>query len=781
MSITKQHRGQSANDGSRRLGNIIGRTKLLAGLASLVAMNASSQSGTVTLSWQPSADASVAGYYLYYGEASRDYTSNMSTGTNLMAMVSGLTPGVTYYFASTAYYTNGEESAFSNEVTNTVPETLRGITSPSILTQPQSQTVVAAGAASFSCAVSGSAPLSLQWYFGTTALTGATNSTLAWAAVAASNAGNYYFTVSNSVGAVTSSVATLTVITPPSILTEPQSQTVTATNAASFSSTVNGSAPMSLQWYFGTTALAGATNNALAWASVAASNAGNYRFTASNAAGAVTSSVATLTVITPPSILTQPQSQTVIATTAAAFSSAETGSAPLSIQWYFGTKAIAGATNSALAWTRVEASNAGNYDFTVSNAGGAVTSSVATLKVLPTNTIATVAGAYNGLFYQTNANGTPDITEATAGFLGNCTVASSGAYSAKVYLDGQSCSLAGAFNISGYASASVSLPSAGLSNLTVDLQLDLFNGSQEITGAVSSTNTGSAWSAPLLGYLATNACPLVTGVNLLLAPGSSTNAPTKSGAGTGLVVNGVLSLAGALGDTAAFAQAVPISTGGNVPLYVNLYTNGGLLAGWINLAGSNLVGNLTWIRPSGVLAPAGFPQGFDTVVQVGGATYNWSTLVTGQTLGTLRYNYTGPVGCGFTCASNSTCRALGRFVVSGNTQTHVVALCSPSFTVLAYATVTSSGATPGTYAYANLATPYPLTAGVVYYILSQETSGGDKWYDYDTTATATSEASYPLGWCYAAGTLPDALSGCVGSGIGAGNVFGPVNMQYTIP
>ena len=125
-----------------------------------------------------------------------------------------------------------------------------------------------------------------------------------------------------------------------------------------------------MQWYCGTAAIAGATSGTLAWASVAASNGGNYQLTVSNAAGAVTSAVATLTVIVPPAITAQPQSQTVIAKTAASLSSAATGSAPLSLQWYCGTMAIAGATNSTLAWASVAASNAGNYQFTVSNSGG---------------------------------------------------------------------------------------------------------------------------------------------------------------------------------------------------------------------------------------------------------------------------------------------------------------------------------------------------------------------------------------------------------------------------
>jgi hypothetical protein len=114
----------------------------------------------------------------------------------------------------------------------------------------------------------------------------------------------------------------------------------------------------------------------------------------------------------------------------------------------------------------------------------------------------------------------------------------------------------------------------------------------------------------------------------------------------GAVVNGVLSLSGALGDTSAIAQTVPISKDGNVPLYANLYTNGGLVEGWINLAGGSVTGNLTWIRPGGVLLPPGFPQGFDTGVQVTGAAY-------GQGVGYLGASGPGTYTFGYTTSSTS--------------------------------------------------------------------------------------------------------------------------------
>jgi hypothetical protein len=428
--------------------------------------------------------------------------------------------------------------------------------------------------------------------------------------------------VSNAAGVVTSAVVTLTVIDPPTILTQPVSQTVIATTNASFSSVVAGTAPLAMQWYFGATAIAGATNTTLAWARVADANAGNYHFTVSNAAGVVTSAVVTLTVIDPPTILTQPVSQTVIASTNASFSSAVAGAAPLSMQWYFGATAVAGATNTTLAWAAVAASNAGSYHFTVTNPAGAVTSAAATLTVLPSNTIATAAGAYNGLFFQTNSDGTPAVTVATAGLLGNCVVASNGVFSAKVYVGGLSYPSAGAFDICGNASVTIPRTGAGLSNLTAVLHLDLIRGTHQITGAISSTSAGYAWTAPLLGDLATNAYPSLLGVAFTVSPGLSANSPTNTGMASGLAFNSVLNLGGQLGDTSAISQSVPIAMDGYVPVYVSLYNNSGLLEGWINLAGGVVTGNLTWIRPSGVLTPAGFPEGFDTVVQVTGVTFN---------------------------------------------------------------------------------------------------------------------------------------------------------------
>jgi hypothetical protein len=82
---------------------------------------------------------------------------------------------------------------------------------PAITTQPQSQSVTAGGNVTFSVSVSGSAPLSYQWRYNGTNISGATSPTLALNNVQPQQAGSYSVVVTNSAGSVTSANANLTV------------------------------------------------------------------------------------------------------------------------------------------------------------------------------------------------------------------------------------------------------------------------------------------------------------------------------------------------------------------------------------------------------------------------------------------------------------------------------------------------------------------------------------------------------------------------------------------
>jgi hypothetical protein len=83
-----------------------------------------------------------------------------------------------------------------------------------------------------------------------------------------------------------------------------------------------------------------------------------------------------------PSITTQPVSRTVTAGQTAAFSVANTGTAPFSYQWYKNTTAISGATSSSYTTPATTTSDNGAvFKAIVTNSAGSVTSASATLTV----------------------------------------------------------------------------------------------------------------------------------------------------------------------------------------------------------------------------------------------------------------------------------------------------------------------------------------------------------------------------------------------------------------
>jgi hypothetical protein len=268
---------------------------------------------------------------------------------------------------------------------------------PAISTQPSSASVNAGAGVSFSVTATGTGTLTYQWYLGTTAISGATASTYSIASAQASNAGSYTVVVTNSVGSVTSGAATLTVVSPPAITTQPANVSVSAGAAATFSVTATGTGTLTYQWYLGGSAIGGATLSSYTIKSSQASNAGSYTVTVSNSAGSVTSKAATLTVVTiaPLTITTQPASVTANAGSGVIFSVIASGTGPLSYQWYLNGTAIAGATESAYTIASLQSSNAGSYTVVVANAGGSVTSGAATLALSTASSSGPLLYAYD--------------------------------------------------------------------------------------------------------------------------------------------------------------------------------------------------------------------------------------------------------------------------------------------------------------------------------------------------------------------------------------------------
>ena len=279
-------------------------------------------------------------------------------------------------------------------------EFIPGATPPSVSEDPQDQTVLAGQDATLHVLAAGTAPLAYQWYFNTnTSLQDATNAILTIANAQTTNAGMYSVVVTNPYGSVTSGVAALTVNLPvaPSILTQPQDQTVSPGATVSFSVAAGGSAPLSYQWYFNTnTPLVNATGDTLTITNVGVADAGSYSVTVSNSVDGVASSFAVLTVNTnpvAPAFMLQPVSTTALLGGIASFNALATGSAPISYQWNKNGLPISGATSSTLNLTNLQAADSGNYSVTASNSVGSTNSSSAVLTV--TMSVPVVNSAYN--------------------------------------------------------------------------------------------------------------------------------------------------------------------------------------------------------------------------------------------------------------------------------------------------------------------------------------------------------------------------------------------------
>lgn len=272
---------------------------------------------------------------------------------------------------------------------------------PEITVAPQNQNVAAGGTVSFTVSAAGAPTPSLQWQRraadsstfvnlandGT--FSGVTTSTLMIFGVTSALSGSEFRVVAtNLVGSpAVSAGATLTIVTVP-VFTSATSTTfrVGQNNTFTFTATASPAASFTASglpsW-----ATLDSTSGVLSGNPPNTSGSPfNLVVTANNGTGSSTAVTQNfrLTVEAaeaPPTIASQPSGTTVNRGENATFSVSAGGSSPLSYQWRRDGAAISGATSSTFVLPNAQASSAGTYSVTVSNAFGSVTSNGATLAV----------------------------------------------------------------------------------------------------------------------------------------------------------------------------------------------------------------------------------------------------------------------------------------------------------------------------------------------------------------------------------------------------------------
>jgi hypothetical protein len=272
---------------------------------------------------------------------------------------------------------------------------------PTIIFNPNNQTVMAGQPATFYVVVSGDAPMSYQWLINGAPVGGTNSPTFTIPTTIAANSGaTFAVIVSNDAGSVASTTATLTVNSggvAPTIVFNPANQIVIAGQPATFYVVATSETPLSYQWLMNGAPLGGATSSPSFTipTTIAANSGATFAVIVSNDAGSVTSTTVTLTVNSgggAPTITSNPTNQTVTAGQPATFYVAATGDAPLSYQWLINGAPVGGVTSSPSFTipTTITANSGATFAVIVSNNAGSVTSGAALLTVNPSGGAPTI-------------------------------------------------------------------------------------------------------------------------------------------------------------------------------------------------------------------------------------------------------------------------------------------------------------------------------------------------------------------------------------------------------
>ncbi|MBV9746513.1 MAG: immunoglobulin domain-containing protein, partial [Acidobacteriia bacterium] len=502
---------------------------------------------------------------------------------------------------------------------------------------------------------------------------------------------------------------------------------------------------------------------------------------------------------TQPVITQSPQSITVIAGQTATFSVAASGSG-LSYQWQ--SKApgassftnIAAGTGTSYTTPATQVSNSGTqFQCVVQNSGGSVISSAATLTVQPpppppptttaaffvtSDNLGTLRNDYScwvGMVIQVGA--TPLGVKA----LGRIMVAgNTGTHLVKIVnastgldLPGGSVSVTMTGATPGYF-VYQALPSP----VTLNAYATYYFLTQETQGAdqwydyntTVQTTTAASVTAAVYSYgpsYVTTGYPGQTYGPVDFQYGGTGNAVAPS------IISSPQNTTVLLGQTSTFG----VQAAGNQPLSFQWQSKPAATTIFTNIPGATAS---TYTTPPTQLTDN--QTQFQCIISndAGSVTTTPVTLivkpvfVTAKTLGTIRNDYSGWVGMTIQTGANPvTVTALGRIVAPGNSSIHLVKIVNASTGTDipgASASVNTAGGSPGDFVYAPLASAIVLSTNTTYYILTQETQGGDQWYDYDTlvwttTVATVTSAVYGPGTTYVTPGYP-------------GQTYGPVDFQY---
>jgi uncharacterized repeat protein (TIGR03803 family) len=490
---------------------------------------------------------------------------------------------------------------------------------PFIVTQPASQTVSSNTTVQFSVAASGSQPLSFQWQFNSNNLadggriSGALTPALTLNNVTTSDAGNYSVIVSSPGGSVASAAAVLKVVNPYPLLTIDSPARNSIVNKLSV--VVAGSAKGDLavaRVYF--------QLNQTGWQLASTTNGWtNWTATITPPPGTNTIQAYAVNVVGTPSATNSVNF--VCAVTGAVVTVQIIGNGTVSPN-YNGRDLVVGRSYSMTAragsgyffsnWSGDRSTNAAKLSFVVE-------SNMVLQANFIANPFSSVKGTYNGLFRESG-----NVSTSSSGLF-TFTVTDKGKFTGNLQMAAGRSAMSGQFDADGHAQLVIGRPK--LKPLLLDMQLDMFQGTDQVTGTVSD----GTWVAELAGDRAvfdgrTSISPQAGKYTLVIAgKPDSLSEPGGDGVGTVSIDKaGKVRLTALLADGTKLSQSASLSKNGLWPLFAKLYGGGGLVIGWISFAepaDEDVSGQVWWIKPSRA-GDKYYPNGFTNDTIASGSHYS---------------------------------------------------------------------------------------------------------------------------------------------------------------
>lgn len=296
-----------------------------------------------------------------------------------------------------------------------LPGVVANPVAPGFVRAPVGRVAAVGSSITLDSEATGTPPLSFQWFHEGVPLNGAILPQLTLTALTLAHSGNYTVRVTNIAGSATSEPALLSVLAPPSIVTQPLDKTVASGSTAELSVTAAGSPPLTYQWLKDGVSVVGATNPTLVLANITPAQNGAYTVLVSNPVGTATSNPANVEVLQAPTIVSQPSSQTVLAGRTFTLDVQVGGSVPYTFAWYKDGVLLPSETLPSLRFTIIKLEDSGTYTFKVSNAVGSATTTPIVLRVVSAPVItrqpvtqAVVAGS--SASFSVEATGTAPFT-----------------------------------------------------------------------------------------------------------------------------------------------------------------------------------------------------------------------------------------------------------------------------------------------------------------------------------------------------------------------------------